>query len=260
MVSPFILVNFVLNITSMKLNGNKILITGATSGIGKALAEKFCQLDNQIIAVGRNEIRLEELAKFDNRIIPFKCDISSQSELDLLVTYINHEHKDLNVLINNAGIQYNQTLLDETYTLQKIENEISTNLTAPIKLITSLIPVLQNNPNSAIVNVSSGLAIVPKAKSAVYCGTKAAIHIFSKSLRYQLEKVKVFEIIPPLVDTEMTKGRGKGKISPQRVVDEFIKAYKNNRYEVNIHKVRLLRIINRISPKMADRIMKGVTI
>ena len=244
----------------MKLNGNKILITGATSGIGKALTDKFCQLDNQIIAVGRSEIRLEELAKFDNRIISFKCDISSQSELDLLVTYINHEHKDLNVLINNAGIQYNQTLLDETYTLQKIENEISTNLTAPIKLITSLIPVLQNNANSAIVNVSSGLAIVPKANSAVYCGTKAAIHIFSKSLRYQLDKVKVFEIIPPLVDTEMTKGRGKGKISPQKLVDEFIRAFKNNKYEVNIHKVKLLRIINRISPKIADRIMKGVTI
>lgn len=244
----------------MKLSGNKILITGATSGIGKALAERFCQLDNQIIAVGRNEIRLEELVKFDNRITSFKCDISSQSELGLLVDFIKQEHKDLNVLINNAGIQYNGGFLDKAYSLQQIENEISTNLTAPIKLIASLLPVLQNNSNSAIVNVSSALAIVPKTNSAVYCGTKAAIHMFSKSLRYQLDKVKVFEIIPPLVDTEMTKGRGKGKISPQRIVDEFIKAYKNNRYEVNIHKVKLLRIINRISPKIADRIMKGVTI
>lgn len=244
----------------MKLNNNKILITGATSGIGRELTERFCQLDNQIIAVGRNEVKLKELARFDNRITSFKCDISLQSELNRLVAYINQEHKDLNVLINNAGIQYNQNLLDDNYTLQKIENEISTNLTSPIKLIHSLIPVLQTNSNSAIVNISSGLAIVPKAKAAVYCGTKAAIHIFSKSLRYQLDKVKVFEIIPPLVDTEMTKGRGKGKISPQRLVDEFIKAYKKNRYEVNIHKVKLLRIINRISPKIADKIMKGITI
>lgn len=244
----------------MKLNNNKILVTGATSGIGRELAERFCQLDNQIIAVGRNDMGLKELVKFDKRITSFKCDISSQSELDRLVAYINQEHKDLNVLINSAGIQYNQTLLDKTYTIAKIENEINTNLTSPIKLITSLIPVLQNNSSSAIVNVSSGLAIVPKAKSAVYCGTKAGIHIFSKSLRYQLDEIKVFEIIPPLVDTKMTKGRGKGKISPKRLVDEFIKAFKNNRYEVNIHKVKLLRIINRISPKIADRIMKGVTI
>ncbi|TDQ25722.1 SDR family NAD(P)-dependent oxidoreductase [Tenacibaculum caenipelagi] len=174
----------------MKLLNNKILITDATSGIGRELAERFCQLDNQIIAVGRNEIRLEELVKLDKRITSFKCDISSQSELDRLV----------------------------------------------------------------------GLTIVPKAKLAVYCGTKAAIHIFSKSLRYQLDKIKVFEIIPTLVAIEMTKGKGKGKISPQRLVDEFIKAYKNNRYEVNIHKVKLLRIINRISPKIAYRIMKGVTV
>lgn len=237
-----------------------MLITGATSGIGRALVEKFCQLDNQIIAVGRNEIRLEELAKSDNRITSFKCDIASPSELDRLVAFIKQEHKDLNVLINNAGIQYNCNFADEDYTLQRIENEISTNLTAPLKLIASLLPLLQINPDSAIVNISSGLAIVPKAKSAVYCGTKAAIHIFSKSLRYQLDKIKVFEIIPPLVDTEMTKGRGKGKISPQRLVDEFIQAFKKNRYEVNIHKVKLLRVINRISPKIADRIMKGATI
>lgn len=260
MVLGFILVNFVSNITGMKLSGNKILITGATSGIGKALTEKFCQLDNQIIAVGRNEIRLEELAKLDNRITAFKCDISFQSELDRLVDFIKQKHKDLNVLINNAGIQYNCNFLDETYVLQKIENEINTNLTAPIKIISALLPLLQDNSNSAIVNVSSGLAIVPKANSAVYCGTKAGIHIFSKSLRYQLDKVKVFEIIPPMVDTEMTKGRGKGKISPEKLVQEFIKAFKNNRYEVNIHKVKLLRILNRISPKLADKIMKGVTI
>ncbi|WP_214227977.1 SDR family NAD(P)-dependent oxidoreductase [Pedobacter sp. B4-66] len=239
----------------MKLSGNKILITGATSGIGKALTEKFLQLDNHIIAVGRNEIRLEELSRFDYRITAFKCNISSQSELDQLVDFIKREHKDLNVLINNAGIQYNCNFLDETYGLQKIENEINTNLTAPIKLISSLLPVLQDNSNSAIVNISSGLAIVPKANSAVYCGTKAGIHIFSKSLRYQLDKVKVFEIIPPMVDTEMTKGRGKGKISPERLVEEFIKAFKNNRYEVNIHKVKLLRIINRIIPKLADRLI-----
>lgn len=244
----------------MKLNGNKILITGATSGIGKALTVKFCELDNQIIAVGRNEVRLRKLAKLDSRIIPFRCDISIQSELDSLVSSIRLEHSDLNILKNNAGIQYNCNLLDEAYSLQHIENEIGTNLTAPVKLIMSLLPVLQTNSNSAIVNISSSLGIIPKAKSAIYCGTKAAIHIFSKSLRYQLDTVKVFEIIPPLVETEMTKGRGKGKISPEKLVEEFIQAFKSNRYEVNIHKVKLLRVLNRISPKLADKIMKGITI
>jgi len=260
MVSNFILVNFASNITNMKLSNHKILITGATSGIGKELAERFAKLNNQIIAIGRNEIKLKELEKFDQRIISFKCDLSLKSELDRLIAFVKKEHNDLNILVNNAGIQYDQILLEETYTFKKIDKEINTNLTAPIKLISSLLSVLQNNSNGAIINVSSGLAIVPKAKSAVYCATKAAIHIFSKSLRHQLDTIKVFEIIPPLVDTAMTKGRSKEKISPERLVNEFIKAFKNNKYEVNIHKVKLLRIINRISPKIADTIMKGTII
>lgn len=244
----------------MKLHGNKILLTGATSGIGKAMAERLCKLDNQIVAVGRNTKSLQQLAQFDSKIIPFICDITLQSELDRLVSFILLEHKDLNTLINNAGIQYNCHFSDPSYGFQDIENEIATNLAAPIKLTRLLLPVLQSNSNSSIVNVSSGLGIVPKANSAVYCGTKGGIHIFSKSLRLQLEGVKVFEIIPPLVDTEMTKDRNKRKISPQRLVDEFIQAFKSNRYEVNIHKVKLLRIINRISPKIAENIMKRTTI
>ena len=243
----------------MRLRKNKILITGATSGIGKALTQKFLALDNVILAVGRNPKRLEELATSDKRIIPFQCDISKQEELDALSLFIEKDHTDLNILINNAGIQYNYNFLNEHQLLYKVEHEINVNFLAPVKLIVLLLPILQANQNSAIVTISSGLAIVPKAQAPVYCGTKAGIHIFSKALRYQMNTIKVFEIIPPIVDTKMTEGRGKGKISPQRLVDEFIKAFKNNRYEVNIHKVKLLRIINRISPNLADRIMKGIT-
>lgn len=241
----------------MNLKNNKILITGASSGIGNELAKRFCQLDNQIIAVGRNIARLEELQKLDKRIITYPCDISDSLQLNKLIVFLKKEHQDLNVLINNAGIQYNETFLDATYSSKKIEHEINTNFIAPTKLIFSLIPILDNNANAAIVNVSSGLGLVPKAKSAIYCGTKAALHIFSKSLRYQLDHIKVFEVIPPLVDTEMTKGRGENKISAQKLVDEFLKGFQKNKYEVNIQKVKLLKLINRISPKMADRIMKG---
>lgn len=243
----------------MQVHKNKILITGATAGIGAALLQTFLDLDNEIIAVGRNERKLEELSKADKRIIPFKCDVSRQEDLDQLTLFVEQEHKDLNILINNAGIQYNYNFDNEHQLLHKVEQEINVNLLAPLKLITLLLPTLQLNDNAAIVNISSGLAIVPKAQAPVYCGTKAAIHIFSKALRYQLDKVKVFEIIPPIVDTAMTAGRGKGKISPQELVDEFISAFKKNKYEVNIGKVKFLRIINRISPSIADKIMKGIT-
>ena len=241
----------------MKLNNNKILITGATAGIGKALAETFLQLDNQVIAVGRNQEKLDELAKMDERIIPFRCDISKQEELDKLTLFVEQEHPDLNILINNAGIQYNYNFMEEPQLLNKIEYEINVNLLAPLKLIALLLPTLHNNKNAAIVNVSSGLALVPKMDAPIYCGTKAGIHIFTKSLRYQLDKIKVFEIIPALVDTAMVAGRGKGKISPQQLVNEFIRAFKKDKYEVNIGKVKLLKIVNRISPAIADSLMKG---
>lgn len=243
----------------MKINKNKILITGATAGIGKALTETFLKLDNQIITVGRNKEKLKELSKLDERIIPFQCDISKQEELDKLIVFIEQEHQDLNTLINNAGIQYNYNFIEEPQLLSKVEHEINVNFLAPLRLISLLLPTIQNNENSSIVNVSSGLALVPKMDAPVYCGTKAGIHIFSKSLRYQLDlhNIKVFEIIPPLVDTAMVAGRGKGKIPPQKLVDEFIRAFKKDKYEVNIGKVKLLRIINRISPSLADKLMKG---
>lgn len=131
------------------------------------------------------------------------------------------------------------------------------NFTAPLKLIALLLPTIQLNRNAAIVNVSSDLGLVPKMAAPVYCGTKAAIHIFSKSLRYQLEDIKVFEIIPPLVETKMTEGRGRGKITPKQLTDEFLKSFKKNNFEVNIGKVKLLKTINRISPTITDKIMQG---
>ena len=241
----------------MKINKNKILITGATAGIGKALTETFLKLDNQIIAVGRNQEKLDELSKLDARIIPYQCDISKKEELDKLTMFIEQRHQDLNILINNAGIQFNYNFLEEPQLLHKIEYEVTVNFLSPLKLIALLLPTLQNNENPAIVNVSSGLALVPKMDAPIYCGTKAGIHIFSKSLRDQLEnRIKVFEIIPALVDTAMVAGRGKGKIPPQKLVDEFIKAFKKDKYEINIGKVKLLRIINRIWPSFADKIMK----
>ncbi len=241
----------------MRLHGNKILITGATSGIGEALLHAFLKQDNQVIALGRNERKLEQLAALDTRIIPFACDIAQAEDLDRLAMFVEQEHRDLNVLINNAGMQYNYHFSEEKHLLNKIEREVNVNFTATLKIIALLLPTLEANANAAIVNVSSGLGLVPKMAAPVYCGTKAGIHIFSKALRYQLEKVAVFEIIPPLVDTAMTEGRGSGKITPQQLAVEFLNAFRKNKWEVNIGKVKLLRWINRISPALADRIMRG---
>ncbi len=251
--------NFAFQISNMQVSQNKILITGATQGIGLEMARRFSALNNEIITVGRNKQKLQELSDSDPNIFPFPCDLSQPEEVIRLKEFVMKQHPDLNMLINNAGIQYNYVFEGGSAITQKIQDEIQVNLVAPIQLINALIPVLQKNEAPTIVNVSSGLAIVPKASAPVYCASKAAIHIFTKSLRYQLPYFKVFEILPSLVDTEMTKGRGSNKISPEQLVTEFIHGLKKDTLEINIQKVKLLRVINRVSPVLADRIMKGVT-
>jgi short-subunit dehydrogenase involved in D-alanine esterification of teichoic acids len=243
----------------MKTSGNKILITGATSGIGLVLAERFLQLGNAVIAVGRNP---EPLAMLQSRfpdLYPFRCDLAAADGPGELMHYVQQQHPDVNVLINNAAIQYNYSFLGQEDIQNRAEYEIRLNLTVPVTLCGLLLPVLSVQPEAAIVNVTSGLGLVPKKSAPVYCATKAGMHLFTKALRYQLEgsPVKVFEIIPPVVDTPMTAGRGSRKISPQQLVDEFISAFGRDRFEVSISKVKLLRLISRLAPFVADRILKN---
>jgi len=241
----------------MRLHNNKILITGATEGIGHALTLKMLSLNNTIIAVGRNEERLRLLGLSSTRIIPFRCDLARLADLEQLTHFIEQQHPDLNILINNAGVQYNYGFDTEPHLLARIDHEVQVNLLAPLRLTALLLPVLKANDNAAIVHVSSGLALAPKRQAPVYCATKAALHSFSQALRYQLQQVRVFEILPPLVDTAMTEGRGKGKIAPEKVAEAFVKGFARNRYEIAVGKVRLLQLLLRVAPRLARRIMQN---
>ncbi len=245
----------------MRLNGHTILITGGTSGIGLALAERFLAHGNDLIIVGRDSQKLDNLRGKYPAIVVYQCDISRNDEREKLVAVVREKHPKLNMLINNAGIQYQYSFPEGAATEGCIREEIETNFLAPIDLCAKLLPVLQQHPEAAIINVSSGLGLVPKRSAPVYCGTKAGLHIFSKALRYQLEhsSVKVFEIIPPLVDTAMTAGHGQNrkKISAERLADEFIYCFVRDKYEVPIGKIRLLQWMQRFLPYVAERIMKN---
>ena len=117
---------------------------------------------------------------------------------------------------------------------------------------------LRERPAAFILNVNSGLGIVPKHESAVYCSTKAGLDNFSRGLRAQLEgtNVRVLQAFLPLVDTPMTAGRGDGKLNPERVAAQIIDGIEQDIADHDIGKVRLLRAINRISPALSHRIMQ----
>ena len=188
----------------MNLTGNTILITGGASGIGLAFAERFVASGNEVIICGRREDKLAEAKQRLPDIQTRLCDVVSVSERKGLFDWATAEFPDLNVLVNNAGIQ-RRVNITESEDWAATESEIAINLSAPIHLARLFYPHLATKMSSAIINVTSGLSFVPLANVPVYCSTKAALHSFTQSLRWQLKDspVEVIEVIPPAVDTDL---------------------------------------------------------
>ena len=201
----------------MKLSNNKILITGGATGIGFAFAERFIQEGNTVIICGRRESALKEAASKLPSVVTKVCDLSSAQEREELYKWINEEHSDLNVLVNNAGIQ-NWMSLDDDDFYEKAKNEIITNIEAPIHLVKLFLqlPVLKT-----ILNVTSGLAFVPLTKVPVYSATKAFFHSFTLSMQHLLKArgIEVIEVVPPALNTDLG-GKGIHDFAPP--VEGFI--------------------------------------
>ena len=190
----------------MNLTNNTILITGGAAGIGFALARALALRGNRVIICGRNQAALDSAQAQVPELVTRVCDLNDSASRDALVGWLRAAHPDLNVLVNNAGVQYRRQLV-EPDALDGLELEVATNFTAPVLLIGALLPTLQRHP-SVIINVSSGLAFAPMADVPVYCATKAALHSYTLSLRHQLRhtSVRVVEMAPPIVDTGLGGG------------------------------------------------------
>lgn len=248
----------------MKLSKHTVLITGGSAGIGLELAREFKKHNNRVIICGRNAERLASAAKEIGDIETIQCDLAKEADIHALMDTLKTKVGKLSILVNNAGVQqnYNFTQVDPESTVNNIDWEIDVNFNALVKLITLCLPLLRQQPQSAIINMSSGLALTPKRSAPVYCATKAAVHIFSKAFRYQMEdtapNIAVFEAILPLVDTNMTREReNKGKISPEQVAKEVFKAMERDNYEIYVGKVKLLVLIQRVLPQLAERILRN---
>lgn len=191
----------------MKQTGNTILITGGGSGIGFAFAERFAKSGNTVIICGRREETLREAQARVPELIPHIADVSLESERIALFEWAKTHYPDVNVLVNNAGIQQPIHALKETSrsSWAEISREIPTNLDAPVHLSLLFAPYFADKEASAILNVTSGLAFTPLAVAPLYSATKAALHSFTMSLRHQLSDttVEVIEIAPPAVNTDL---------------------------------------------------------
>jgi uncharacterized oxidoreductase len=189
----------------MKLTDNTILVTGGGSGIGRGLAEAFHALGNQVIIAGRRQNVLDKTTEANPGMASLVLDIENPAAIEAFATQITSQHPALNVLINNAGILRPENLTAQQPDLRDAEAMVTTNLLGPIRLTAALLPHLKKQPRATILNVSSGLGFVPLPLAPTYSATKAALHSYTQSLRFQLRDtpVQVVEIIPPYVQTEL---------------------------------------------------------
>ena len=230
----------------MKLTNNTILITGGGSGIGRGLAEAFHALGNRVIIAGRREHTLAEVTDANPGMASVMLDIDNPKAIQSFAAEVTELHPALNVLINNAGIMRPENL--KAPQVADAEAIITTNLLGPVRLTAALLPHLQKQRSSAIINVSSGLAFVPFPVTPTYSATKAALHSYTQSLRVQLKDtpVEIIEIIPPAVATDLTPGRSTDDLrmmSVQDYIAETMQILKTQPTpaEINVERVKFLR-------------------
>ncbi|QEE30447.1 SDR family NAD(P)-dependent oxidoreductase [Terriglobus albidus] len=241
----------------MKLTGRTILITGGSAGIGLAFALKFLELGNQVIVTGRRQSVLDEVkAKYPN-LHTIQSDVADPAQIAALGSRIKKDFPRLDVLMNNAGIFLPRNLKAPTSDLDGLMTEVNINVGGVIRTTSALIDVLTANKGT-VINVSSGLAFVPLPAAPIYCATKAAIHSYTISLRFQLEAtgVEVIELMPPAVKTDMTTELvegGASAITTDDLVKQSFSALRSGSLEIHPGQSRMLALLSRLAPSFINR-------
>lgn len=236
----------------MQISGKLALVTGGTDGIGLWIARLLKQKGASVIVCGRRAVLLESARKEGFEAI--EADLSNEAGVTELANAM--KGRPLDIVVNNAGVGADYDLAD-AIDLTASDRSIFLNLNAPIRLAAALVPQLKAQPEAALVNVTSGLAIAPRAGGPVYCATKAGLRSFTKAIRHQLREtsVHVIEALPPVVETAMTAQRSGAKMKPEECARQIVAAIEGNKAEANVGMVKLLKLVNSISPRLAEAIM-----
>ncbi len=239
----------------MQLNGKTILLTGGTDGIGRELAVQLKAKGATVIVTGRTAQRIAAAQVLGFEAI--SADLSEQTGVDTVLAAV--KGREIDILINNAGVGSDHDFREAAPDLADNDRCIFLNLNAPVHLITHLMDQLKARPEAMIVNTTSGLAIAPRAGGPIYCASKAGLRSYTLALREQLKgtRIHVLEVLPPVVETKMTAGRGSKKMSPQECAAQMVRAMESNAKEANVGMVKILRAVYSISPALARRIMIG---
>jgi uncharacterized oxidoreductase len=242
----------------MELSGNTILISGGTSGIGLELASRFLALGNTVIVTGRDQHHLDEVQRRYPGIVGIRSDVSDRAAITALYEQITRDFPGLNILINNAGIMRKINLHQAASDLDGVVREIDINLSGAIRMAVQFLPHLTAQKNSAIVNVTSGIAFVPFPLSPVYSAAKAGLRAFTRALRIQTKGtgVKIFELAPPATETPLFRGdftatdvAGVKPMSVAVLADRAIVGMRRDVLEIRPGLSNVLKIFSRLAPE-----------
>lgn len=238
----------------MRLQVKVALVTGGTDGIGARMIRQLRAKGAVVITQGRNPERCAATRADGFEVI--EADLGSQAGVDAVLAAV--KDRAIDILVNNAGAGVDHDFRDPGLPdLAAADATVFLNFNAPIHLITALMPVLKSRGEAMIVNVTSGLAIAPRAGGPIYCATKAGLRSYTQALRAQLKGtgVHVVEALPPVVETKLTAGRASGKMPPEECARQIIDAMDEGDDEANVGMVKLLQLVHSISPALARRLM-----
>src|SRR5437867_7569878 len=242
----------------MKITGRTFLITGGSAGIGLAFALKFLELGNQVIVIGRRQSVLDELKAKYPKLHTIQSDVADPGQIASLAGRVKAGYPKLDVLMNNAGIMLHKNLKVPAADLDGLMTEMNINVGGVIRLTSAFIDILTANKGT-IINVSSGLAFVPLPSAPIYSATKAAVHAYTQSLRFQLEEtgVEVIELMPPVVKTdlsaEMSEGDGVTVITTDELVKQSFASLKAGALEIRPGQAKQLALMRRLAPNFINR-------
>jgi uncharacterized oxidoreductase len=242
----------------MKLTDRTILITGGSAGIGLAFARKFLELGNQVIVTGRRQTLLDQLKASYPKTHTIQSDAADSSQISSLARRVKTDYPTLDVLMNNAGIMLHRNLRGRTADLDELTTEVDINFGGVIRTTSAFIDILKANKGT-LINVSSALAFVPLSSAPIYCATKAAVHSYTQSLRFQLEEsgVEVLELIPSAVKTGLSSHILEGGPVKLMTTDELLKqtfaAFRKGTLEIRPGQANLLALVRRVAPGFMNR-------
>ncbi len=249
----------------MQLSNNTVLITGGATGIGLALARAFIAEGSKVIACARTQANLDSARADTPELITYCCDVADTEQRQQMLQQIQDDGHTINVLVNNAGVLSPQDVTSQQHKANElIQREISINLSAPVALTLELLPQLQQQAKrfqAYVINISSPAGFLAIAQTPGYSLTKAGLHSFSQSLRYQLQqtgdKVKVVEVLPPTVETKMSQYANQETVSPEAFIAKLMVKLAKDPEEAWVGQSRLIRFMVKLPRRLSYKLINS---